>query len=280
MTPTTDIAGGAGTAPGVDAPRIFTPEYYERMRRLEAGSWWNAAMRDAARRLLAIAPLPERGLALDVGCGSGQTMTWLRTLLPGWRTIGIDVAADGLRAAHVLGERVATASALQLPFADGSASLVVTLDVVQHLPLGGGDATAFREMRRVLAPGGWLLLRTNAQAFPRTADDAAAAFHKYEPRELRAKLEAAGFEVARLSRINALLGLAEIPRELRARSASGSDGYHGLLATAPARGGPVSRVKRAWLQLEGRAVAAGIPLPLGRTLVALCRVPPSADARS
>ena len=30
------------------APRIFTPEYYARMRELEAGSWWNAAMRDVA----------------------------------------------------------------------------------------------------------------------------------------------------------------------------------------------------------------------------------------
>ena len=33
------------------APRIFTPEYYERMRRLEAISWWNAGMRDVAAAL-------------------------------------------------------------------------------------------------------------------------------------------------------------------------------------------------------------------------------------
>lgn len=261
----------ATTTSGADAPRIFTPEYYERMRRLEASSWWNAGMRAAAGRLLDLADLPSRALALDVGCGSGQTMAWLRSRLPGWSTAGIDVAPDALRAARTLGEEVVTASALELPFPGGGASLVVTLDVVQHLPLGGGDVVALKEMRRVLAPGGWLLLRTNAQAFPRVEDDPAALFHKYETGELRAKLASAGFAVVRLSRINALLGLAEIPRDLRARRRTGSRGYQGILSTVSGPPGMVDRLKRAWLQLEGRAVAAGLRLPMGRAHLALCR---------
>ena len=58
------------------APRIFTPEYYARMRELEAGSWWNAAMRDVAAMLLDDVQLPPIGTLIDVGCGSGQTLTW------------------------------------------------------------------------------------------------------------------------------------------------------------------------------------------------------------
>lgn len=255
-----------------EAPRIFAPEYYARMRALEAGSWWNAAMRDAAARLLRGAALPDTGLALDVGCGSGQTMRWLRGLLPRWRFMGVDLSADGVRAARALGEDVLLASALDLPAPEASVSLVVTLDVLQHLPLGGGDLAALAEMRRVLVPGGLLLIRTNAQAFPAADDDDGASFHKYEPGELRAKLVRAGFDVLRLSRINALLGLAEIPRELRARRAAGDAGYHGLLAT-PGAPGRADRLKERWLRLEGRAVAAGVQLPLGRTLLALCRAP-------
>ena len=57
-------------------PRIFTPEYYARMRDLESVSWWNAGMRDIAARLLDKAQLPENGSVLDAGCGSGQTMAW------------------------------------------------------------------------------------------------------------------------------------------------------------------------------------------------------------
>lgn len=252
------------------APRIFTPDYYTRMSALESESWWNAAMRDTAARLLAHAGMASRGDALDIGCGSGQTMGWLRTLYPDWTFTGLDVAAEGLLAARLASEEVTLASALSLPFPSTCADLVVTFDVVQHLPLPDGDLAALSEMRRVLRPGGLLLLRTNAQAFPRTDDDPAAQFRKYGARALRGKLQAAGFEPIRLSRINALFGLAEIPRELRARRASGSAGYHGLLAT-PRAHGPADRLKRWWLQLEGRAVASGVRLPMGRTILALCR---------
>lgn len=252
------------------APQIFTPEYYERMRALESDGWWNAAMRDVAAMLLRDARLPERGLMLDVGCGSGQTAVWFRSLHPAWRTSGIDVSIDGLKAAHALAVPVARASALQLPYPDHCADLIITLDVVQHLPLAGGDLTAMREMHRVLKPGGVLFLRTNAQAFPRTPDDPAFDFHRYEPAELRDKLERSSFRVERLSRINALLGLAEIPRELRA-SRTACSAYHGILAAPSTRGRGLKALMRRWLRLEGRIVRAGVRLPLGRTIITQCR---------
>jgi demethylmenaquinone methyltransferase/2-methoxy-6-polyprenyl-1,4-benzoquinol methylase len=251
-------------------PQIFTPEYYRRMRELESEGWWNAAMRDAADMLLRQAALPERGTLLDVGCGSGQTMAWFTDARPGWTAVGLDVALDGLRAARSFGQAVSHASALELPHPDDSVDAVITLDVVQHLPLGGGDLTALREIKRVLKPGGYLLLRTNAQAFPRAEDDAEYNFHKYEPDELRAKLEAAGLSVVRLSRINALLGLAEIPREMRARRAQESE-YHGILAEARPEPSWMRSMKKGWLRLEATAVSAGVRLPLGRTLLTLCR---------
>jgi SAM-dependent methyltransferase len=248
---------------------IFTPEYYARMRENEAGGWWNAGMRDVIELLLADARLPEAGVLLDVGCGSGQSMRWFLEQHPKWRTAGLDVSWDGLRAARALGQAVHRASALALPHPDASVDLVLTLDVIQHLPLRGGDRTALAEMRRVLRPGGWLCLRTNAQAFPRTRDDPEHDFHKYEPAELRAKLEGAGFRVERLSRMNALLGFAEIPRELRATRRHGA-GYHGILAEPPRRRA-LDGVLRGWLRVEGRAVRRGWRLPLGRAIVARCR---------
>jgi SAM-dependent methyltransferase len=251
-------------------PRIFTPEYYERMRGLEEDGWWNAGMRDMAARFLGQARLPDRGLLLDVGCGSGQTIRWLLGLLPGWKAAGIDVALDGLRAAPAQGATAVVAgSALDIPLADGSADLVVTLDVIQHLPLEGGDVRALREMRRVLRQDGTLFVRTNAQAFPVTPDDPEHNFHKYRVPELEGKLHEAGFRVDRLSRVNALLGLAEIPRELRADREQASS-YHGILAQPRGSGGLGGRLKRSWLGVEGRAAAVGLRLPLGRTILALC----------
>jgi SAM-dependent methyltransferase len=255
------------------APRIFTPEYYARMRDLEDASWWNAGMRDVAARLLALARLPPRGTLIDVGCGSGQTMRWFGDLYPDWRAVGLDVSRHGLLAGARRGIRqLVCGSALELPLSSAVADLVVSLDVLQHLPLDGGDRRALADMRRVLKPGGYLLVRTNAQTFPHTPDDHGYQFHKYQPSELRAALASTGFEVVRLGRVNALLGLAEIPRELRARRDDHS--YHGLVAQ-PMRGGTVAgRMKRSWLCVEGRLLTRGWSLPLGRTVFALGRRSP------
>jgi SAM-dependent methyltransferase len=253
-----------------NAPRIFTPDYYERMRDLESASWWNAGMRDLAARMLDDVALPRTGLLLDVGCGSGQTMQWFARLYPGWRVAGLDLATEGLVAARGLGvTSVLAASALDLPVPSGTVDLVVTLDVVQHLPLDGGDRRALAEVARVLKPGGHLFLRTNAQAFPHTPDDPTFEFHKYAPGELRAKLEQAGLRVLKLGRLNALLGLAEIPRELGARNQRHS--YHGLLAEPRVEVAWRARLKRAWLGVEGGAVRRGASLPFGRTIVTVCR---------
>ena len=49
----------------MSAPKIFTEEYYERMRELEEASWWNAGVRDTAVLFLDRVELPERGKLLD-----------------------------------------------------------------------------------------------------------------------------------------------------------------------------------------------------------------------
>jgi SAM-dependent methyltransferase len=264
MTPQADRA--------TSAPRIFTPEYYRRMRDLERLSWWNAGMRDVAALLLEQASLEPAGLLVDVGCGSGQTMTWFAGTHPGWRTVGIDLAMDGLRAARALGATaVLRGSATALPLRSHSADLAITLDVLQHMPLDGGDRRALAEIARVLKPGGHLFLRTNAQSFPRTDDDPAFDFHKYGTRELGAKLTDAGFDVLRMGRLNALLGLAEIPRELRSKRRS--HGYTGLVSQPRTESPWLWTAKRRLLVLEGRGVRRGLSWPLGRTIVALCRLP-------
>ena len=240
------------------------------MRELEDASWWNAGMRDVASRLLALARLPPQGTLVDVGCGSGQTMNWFRGVYPDWRTVGLDVARDGLTAGTRRGIRqLLCGSALELPLPSAVADLVIALDVLQHLPLEGGDRRALAEMHRVLKPGGHLLVRTNAQAFPQTLDDHVYQFHKYRPSELRATLASAGFDVVRLGRVNALLGLAEIPRELRARRNEHS--YHGLLAQPMPGTTLAGRMKRGWLRVEGRLLTRGWSLPFGRTILALAR---------
>lgn len=256
-------------------PPIFTPEYYAHWREFEARHWWTAGMRDVASMLFGLVQLPESGLLLDIGCGSGQGMHWWSSQRPRWRSAGIDPGTEGLRAARQSGlELVSAASATALPIRGSSIDAIITLDVMQHLPLDGGDRVALREMHRVLKPGGYLFIRTNVQSFPRIADDREAVWHKYDPDELRDKLTSAGFDIIRLSRINALLGLAEIPGDLR-RARAGEQqrhtSYDVVAGPVKQKAGWATALKRGWLNLEGRAVRAGFRWPVGRSLVALCR---------
>ena len=126
------------------------------------------------------------------------------------------------------------------------------------------------EISRILKPGGLLFLRTNAQSVPRTRMTTSFSFTATKPPSCAANSTAAGFVSNGMSRVNAVLGLAEIPREWRALRATGR-AYHGVLADAPIRTTLADRWKRWWLRAEGRLALRGWPLPFGRTHLAVCR---------
>ncbi len=83
---------------------------------------------------------------------------------------GFDVTTVDVRPRPPLAdnEHVLTADAKQLPLADGVFDAVVTLCAIEHFGLGrygdefdlDGDLKSAREMRRVLKPGGHLILTT------------------------------------------------------------------------------------------------------------------------
>ncbi|MFD7319833.1 GNAT family N-acetyltransferase [Streptomyces sp. NPDC059875] len=114
------------------------------------------------RRLLAIAgPLPERPRVLDLGCGPGRSALLL-TSEAGAEVTAVDLHEpflDELRQAadaRGLGGSVRTLNADmgKLPFPDGSFDLVWAESSAYAL----GFDTALREWRRLLAPGGTLVL--------------------------------------------------------------------------------------------------------------------------
>jgi len=104
--------------------------------------------------------LPADAQALDIGCGAGHLSFTLAPLLG--RMVAFDPSASMLdtvarhAAEHGL-PQIETCQGLaeQLPFPNASFQLVATRYSAHHwLQL----ETALKEMRRVLQPGGWLLL--------------------------------------------------------------------------------------------------------------------------
>lgn len=102
-----------------------------------------------------LAGLPG-GRLLDVGCYDGQVA---RSVAPaGARIVGVDLSLPALQAARDRGLAVARAQVEGgVPFADASFRTVVAAEVIEHV----FDTEAFlAELRRVLEPGGLLLLTT------------------------------------------------------------------------------------------------------------------------
>jgi len=124
---------------------------------------------------------------VDCGCGEGYGTALLaeRSTL----SIGIDLDPDVVAYAatkYRAAERAtfAAASVDALPIADGSADVVVCFQVLEHLPNPGGF---LREVRRVLAPGGILML-TTPNLLVTGARPNPHHVHDYTPDDLRTLL--------------------------------------------------------------------------------------------
>ncbi len=88
---------------------------------------------------------------LDAGCGSSMTIQSLN------RAIGMDFNFGKLRFLRRYGMPLVQGSAFALPFGDSTFDCLVSQEVIEHLPY---DEVIFEEMRRVLKPGGRLILGT------------------------------------------------------------------------------------------------------------------------
>jgi ubiquinone/menaquinone biosynthesis C-methylase UbiE/uncharacterized membrane protein YbhN (UPF0104 family) len=100
----------------------------------------------------------EAGVGLDLGCGLGLQTAEMRRR--GYDVIGLDPSVGLLAVGQQrLGPSpVLSASALELPFADGSLDFVYAIGVLHHLPGREGQRVALQEIVRVLRPGGRLLV--------------------------------------------------------------------------------------------------------------------------
>src|SRR5580693_3148261 len=129
------------------------PEYELQTHRVEDRHWWYQGRRRVLERVIASLGLPAHARILDAGCGSGRNMVDLARHgdVTGVELSPTSVALARDREAGVVIE----GSVMEMPFEDASFDLTVSLDVIEHLH---DDIGALRELRRVTAPGGRLLV--------------------------------------------------------------------------------------------------------------------------
>lgn len=233
---------------------------------------WGRGMRAITHALLATTTLPP-GPVLEVGCGGGQFLAELRARLAGRTVYGVDLHPLALAHAQrrVAGAPLAQATLDALPCPADCFALVVALDVFDQQ--GVDLAAALAAARRVLLPGGLLLLRVSAYPWLYGAHDIAfQTGRRYARRELAAALAGAGLTVERITHANAGLAAPVIVQRLAQR--------WGLLPWMPGLygSGGLNDVAALVLQWEARRLRHG-DLPLGLSLYALARKPLSTRER-
>src|SRR5437867_2978212 len=203
---------------------------------------------------------------LDCGCGTGHNLTLLREF---GRAYGIDLTWTGLQVAHARGERkIARATAAALPFGSARFDLVTSFDVIYALD-DDVERAAIGEMFRVLKPGGHIVV--NAAALDSLRGNhsiLAGEVRRYGRRDLRRRLEAAGFTIERATYTN----LAILPMVAGVRlfqRIAGHEESHEEISVPPR---PINAVLSGLLAAEA-AVVRHVDMPIGSSLLVLARKP-------
>lgn len=94
---------------------------------------------------------------LDVGCGQGIQLAEIRKLRPTARLSGMDISPRlvSRAMANVPGAQIVTGDADNLAYPDEAFDVVIMTEVLEHL---SDPVLALEQLRRVLKPGGWMLL--------------------------------------------------------------------------------------------------------------------------
>jgi len=174
---------------------------YPIMFRVEQAHWWYTGRRKILAGFveeICRQVTDRRPRILDVGCGTGANLLMLSEY---GEAEGVDISEDALAFCRERGlDKVRLGAGEHLPYDDGTFDLVTAFDVVEHMD---DDLAGLREMRRVLRPGGRVLLFVPTFMFLwGLQDDVSNHRRRYRLPQLRRVLEQAGFEIERMSYAN------------------------------------------------------------------------------
>jgi len=159
----------------------------------------------ATEEIAAMLPVAPGDHLLDIGSGIGGPARFMAHRF-GCRVTGIDLTAEFCELARHLTRLVGLEAkvdfergdAVAMPFADASFDGAYSMNVSMNI---ADKAALYAQIRRVLKPGGWLMLSELARGpgvpidYPTPWAASAEASFLSTPEETRLGLEAAGFDI-------------------------------------------------------------------------------------
>lgn len=167
---------------------------------IEKIHWWWRGRRTLLKKLIG----DKQKDVLDVGCGTGETLLYLKDQGLAENVNGVDRSLLAVRYANKRGlKNVRQGEAERLTYKDNSFDLVLFLDVLEHIK---DDARAVSEAKRVLRPGGRIIVTSPAQMFIwSTHDENQGHFRRYEKKDVLAVGNKVNMRLEYLSFFNFIL---------------------------------------------------------------------------
>ena len=239
-------------------------DYELQTHQAEDRHWWYRGRRTVLDGVIAGLGLPPAARILDAGCGSGRNMVELARY---GGVTGIELSETSVALARQRGAgEVVSGSVLEMPFADASFDLAVSLDVIEHLE---DDLGALRELRRTVAPGGALLVTVPAYQWLWSGHDEINHHHRrYTRRSLQRTAERAGWRQQRTTYFNSLLlPVAILLRVLDRVNTKTTESSLDLWVPPE----PLNWILERPLAIEAALIRHGGRIPAGLSLLAVFR---------
>lgn len=151
---------------------------------------------------------------LDAGCGTGLFAQKLRKF---GRVSGIDYHPEAVRLSKKRGVKAVRGDISHLPYKAKSFDVVTCIDVICHQSIKN-DVTFLQELKRVLKPGGTLLLRVCAHPHLMSEHDKyVMTRERYTKDHLEEVFKKAGFKINRITFMNSLLYLPALLKAYKER---------------------------------------------------------------
>ena len=238
-------------------------EVYEEMYRVESRHWWFQAKHKIVRSLLARYAPPTPGhkpRVVDLGCGCGYLLSLIKEE---YDAVGLDGSPQAVEFSRKRGVRVELgALPNEVPFEDGSADVVMFLDVLEHLD---EDGASFDRAARLLKPGGVAICTVPAYPWLWTKrDDYHQHKRRYTRRTFRTLMSRGPMRPAFVSYMNALLFPAALAERFVRKLRPLKEG-EGDLSIPPA---PVNAMMRDSYAAE-RVLLGRVPIPFGLSVVSV-----------
>jgi len=174
--------------------------YFNEIERIH---WWWVGRRQLINQLsLNRLKSKTRPAILDIGCGTGETLTHLKTLLPQAQLHGLDTSPTAVKYTRLRGHSVLLGNALKLPYKDASFDSILLLDVIEHIE---PDTEVLNEAKRVLKPGGFIIVTAPALPFIWSDHDTNQGHkRRYTRRRMRLLAQQTNLQLSFLSYFNFL----------------------------------------------------------------------------